>query len=406
MGMADRPPDTKRMLCRFDSPQWLGELLIDAIGAADPRRILDLGSGGGVLSLAALSRWRDSELVTVDVDAAAADEIQRMLPPGRAGSHRHLFMDVLEQLPAEPHGVSSGTIDLVLSNPPYRTARWTPTLGSILQRAGFPAPASICGDIPVDLIFLAQALHLVRAGGSLGLILPDSMISGVAMRPFRRALASRHRVIRVIQLPRRAFKGTDAQAYVVVVRRGGASSSVRLDRLATDGTWLTPVHIDLDAAEERMDHAFHDRSSSRAAPGRVPLRDLDVEVTRGALNSKQIAASPLPTFHTSNFPPEPGTVIALPPVASEGPGRAPCAAAGDILLARVDRRLERKIALVGSGEALISDCVLRLRCPEAVRARVLAGLLSVGGQEQLVAFTRGTGPRHIGVASLMDVMID
>lgn len=404
MATAERPGPAKRALCRYDSPGWLGKVLMDAIGEANPRSILDLGSGGGVLSLAALARWNASELVTVDVDAAAGDEIRLAVPSEQGVLHRHLLMDLMSPLPEDPVGVRSGSVDLVISNPPYRTARWTPELETILALAGLPAPATVCGDVPVDLIFLAQALRLVRAGGSLGLILPDSIVSGTSMAPFRRALTEQHRVVRVIQLPRRAFKGTDAQAYVVIVQREGISSPVRLDRLVSEGAWLAPIYIGLEAATERMDHCFHSQSLSLNRDGCHSLRALGVEVRRGALSSIQIAASTSPTFHTTDFPDVTGASISLPKVRNkEVPGV--WASPGDILLARVDRRLQRKIALVSEGEALVSDCVLRLRCPSGLQPKVLEGLLSDSGQAQIIGATRGTGPRHISVRSLMEIVV-
>lgn len=404
MATVERLKYQRRALCRFDSPDWLGGVLMDAIGEVNPHRILDLGSGGGVLSLAALARWNAAELVTVDVDAAAGDEIRLAVPSKQGVMHRHLLMDLMSPLPDDPVGVRSGSVDLVISNPPYRTARWTPELNAILARAGLPTPAVVCGDVPVDLIFLAQALHLVRAGGSLGLILPDSMISGASMAPFRRALTKQHRVVRVIQLPRRAFKGTDAQAYIMIVQREGISSPVRLDRIVAEGAWLAPIYIGLEAAAERMDHCYHSQSLSLNHDGCKSLRALGVEVRRGALSSIQIAASTSPTFHTTDFPGVTGASITLPRVRNQQvPGV--WASRGDVLLARVDRRLEKKIALVAEGEALVSDCVLRIRCPTGLQTKVLEGLLSDSGQSQIIGATRGTGPRHISVRSLMEIVV-
>lgn len=394
----------KRAYSRFDSPGWLGKLLVDAIGDASPSRVLDLGSGSGALSLAALSRWRVSELVTVDIDVTAGDEIRRALTPEQVVTHRHLRADVMGLLEDGASGLCSGSLDLVISNPPYRTARWTPELAPILERAGLPAPTTVYRDVPVDMIFVAQALHLVRPGGSLGLILPDSIVSGSSLELFRRALLEKHRVARVIQLPRRAFKGTDAQAYIVVIQRESCTSFVQLDRINGAGSWLEPVEIGVGEATRRMDHGYHSVVAPRAQPGRQTLRELGVVVKRGNLSSAQLAGSVTPTFHTSDFPSATGSSLSLP--AGAGPQvNGVWATSGDVLLARVDRRLERKVALVAGGTARLSDCVFRLRCPPDVALRVARGLASSFGQSQLLSAARGTGPRHIGVASLLDITV-
>ncbi|WP_313325964.1 methyltransferase [Sphingobium yanoikuyae] len=404
MTIAGPRQHARRTYSRFDSPGWLGQVLIDAIGDASPSRVLDLGCGGGVLSLAALSRWNVSELVTVDIDAAAGDEIRRALTPEQAAAHRHLRADVMSCLLDGVNGLRSGSLDIVISNPPYRTTRWTPALAPILERAGLPACTTVYGDVPVDMIFVAQALHLVRAGGSLGLILPDSIISGAALAPFRRALLEKHRVARVIQLPRRAFKGTDAQAYVVIIRREGPSTSVQLDRILADGSWLEPVNVGVEQATRRMDHGYHRAARPEAEHGKRSLREIGAVAARGTLSSVEVLKSEDPTFHTTDFPMATGASVFLPP--SAGPHAAGVwAVPGDVLVARVDRRLERKVALVAEGGARLSDCVIRLRCPLGVGDRVVRSLTSPDGQAQLRAAARGTGARHISISALLDIVV-
>lgn len=390
------------MLCRFDSPEWLGGLLMDSLGAPAPSSILDLGCGGGALSLAALSRWPSGRLVTVDVDAGTAGELRRALVRHPGVSHRHVVADVLQSSFDGFHDLAAGTVDLVISNPPYRNAKWTSAMVPILERAGLPRPSSVGGEVPVDLVFLAQALHLVRPNGSVGLILPDSMITGRAMTQFRDALLTSHSVRRVIQLPRRAFRNTDAQAYIVVVERSGRSGPVRLDRVAADGSWQAPVHVTGKQAALRLDHSYHCTPPGWARSGRTSLQDLGVQIQRGDLSSSEIRRAGEPTFHTVNFP-RSGNAVSLGGAAPSAEGV--WAWPGDLLIARIDRNLERKIAEVTAGYARLSDCVFRLRCPVGMTRRVLDGLISHGGQEQLTAYARGTGPRHISMRSLLDVRV-
>lgn len=274
MTIASSRVDAKKAYSRFDSPDWLGRTLVDAIDDVSPSRVLDLGSGSGALSLAALSRWRIAELVTVDIDVTAGDEIKRALTPRQVASHRHLSADVMAPLDNWATSLCSGSIDLVISNPPYRTARWNPELAPILDRAGLPAPTTVLRDVPVDMIFVAQALQLVRPGGSLGLILPDSIVSGSSLAHFRRALLEKHRVARVIQLPRRAFRGTDAQAYIVIIHRAGCTSVVQLDRITASGSWLEPVEIGLEEAARRMDHGYNSIVAPKEGPGRQNTAEL------------------------------------------------------------------------------------------------------------------------------------
>jgi len=225
------------------------------------------------------------------------------------------------------------------------------------------------------------------------------------MTPFRQALVKEHRITRVIQLPRRAFKGTDAQTYVVVLERGKSSLPVRLDRILDNNAWMQSIEISIDSASLRMDHGFHFQNRLLKKNDRKSLRDLGVEVRRGTLSSNELAQSPHPTFHTCNFPPNLGAGVDLqgPELTQEETGV--WAEKGDILLARVDRNLERKIAFVAKGQAKLSDCVLRIRCPRQLQQKVLNGLISKDGQGQISARVRGTGARHISVSALLDILV-
>lgn len=389
--------------CRFDSPAWLGEVLIDSLEDLSPASILDLGCGGGALSVAALRRWPGRELMTVDVDVAVEAEMNRIISPHQGVVHRHVTADVLHHTFDSLATCGTKPIDLVISNPPYRAAEWSPAYEGILRAAGLPAPSAVIGDIAADLIFVARAMTLVRPGGCLGLILPDSLISAQKTQPFRECLLRSHRVSRVVQLPRRAFKNTDAQTFIVIVERGGTGSKVRLDRINSLGEWAEPVIIDPEIATVRLDYAYHDKDAQISWPGCTSLRELGVEIRRGNLSSLEASASAEPTFHSSDFSSTAGGKVRLP---RAGKALAEVSAvAGDILLARVDRNLERKIAIVASGSARLTDCVLRIRCKPELAGRIRKGLLSPEGQSQLTSKTRGTGARHISVASLMQVVV-
>ncbi len=389
--------------CRFDSPAWLGEVLIDSLEDLSPVSILDLGCGGGALSVAALRRWPGRELMTVDVDAAVEAEMHRVISRHQGVVHRHVTADVLHHAFDSLATCGTKPIDLVISNPPYRAAEWSPVYEGMLEAAGLPAPSAVIGDIAADLIFVARAMNLVRPGGCLGLILPDSLISARKTQAFRECLLRSHRVSRVVQLPRRAFKNTDAQTYILIVERGGTGSKVRLDRINALGEWAEPVIIDAEKATLRLDYAYHEKGAQISWPGCASLRELGVEIRRGNLSSLEASASADPTFHSSDFPPTVGGKVRLPRSAKTLTEVR--AIAGDILLARVDRNLERKITIVTSGTARLTDCVLRIRCKPELVSRIRKGLLSPAGQLQLTSKIRGTGARHISVASLMELVV-
>jgi ubiquinone/menaquinone biosynthesis C-methylase UbiE len=62
---------------------WALDLALEGMPA--PRRILDLGTGTGVVAIALARRYPAAEVVGVDLSPAMIDEARRQVPPGLAG---------------------------------------------------------------------------------------------------------------------------------------------------------------------------------------------------------------------------------------------------------------------------------------------------------------------------------
>jgi type I restriction enzyme M protein len=366
---------------------------------------MDLGSGSGVLANEARARWPAAALVTVDLDSRTAgphrlDKLSTFEFPERT---RHVHADVSSDHWHKTVQVTPSTLDLAISNPPYTHVPWRPEFQTIMTRAGLDDVLAVGGGTPLDVIFLAQALHMLRRGGKLAFVVPDLTVSGSRFSLLRKLLIDTHGLNRVVQLPRRAFKGTDAQAFVIFLVKGRKSQSVRLDCVNETGDWSTPMSVAAELGAYRLDYEYH---AAAALPADLqPLSELEATVSRGVAFSRQVAVSGGSIFHTCDFPSLAGAGLYLPEVDVPPSLSSRFACKGDILLARVDRRLEEKVAVVVKGAAQISDCVIRIRCAENVRERVLAGLVSDTGKSQLRRLSRGTGARHITLGSVLNVKV-
>jgi len=341
-------------------------------------------------------------MVTVDIDPRL--DFSEEMPSGEPlARKRHVVGDALCDRLGDAIGLRPGSIDVAMSNPPYRAARWRPGFATILERAGLGSAIAFGGTAPTDLIFLAQAIHLVRSGGLMAFVVPDSTISGRRAAKLRALLLAAHGIERVIQLPRGAFTGTDAQAFAMIVRKDRPVDRVMLERVDASGLWEQPVTINMDEACARLDHGHY--GGTRTMAGTARLRDVGVSIRRGTATSAEAAASSKRIFHTCDFPARTGEGIALVGASAPGSDRGVLAEPGDILMARVDRRLETKIALVVSGFAHISDCVFRFRAPSGASGTLLTELTSRRGQDFIIRNCRGTGAKHIAIASLMELRI-
>ncbi|MGS0757644.1 N-6 DNA methylase, partial [Roseateles sp. GG27B] len=191
-----------------------------------------------------------------------------------------------------------------LCNPPYVRPKWRKHFGQILEEAGLSGVFPRISSVPADILFVAQNLRFLQSGGKLGLILPDGMIAGEKCFELRKALASSHHLERVIELPRRIFRGTDAKAYIVVLTKHGMpADEIELRRLESDGSLTGAVHLDMNRAGARMDYSFHaPRAPNESERSRVPLlRDLVESVGRGAFSSSERKLCGFPVFHTTDF---------------------------------------------------------------------------------------------------------
>ncbi len=374
--------------------------MFDSPGAST---ILDLGAGGGALSAAAVRRWSGASITTVDIDRRVAGFLSETLQISPNARHIHHVADALDHdLPSVMNGEE---FELAICNPPYSRIPWRDGFDHIISEAGLSELHAVSKEfLTSDVLFLAQILRLAKPGAEIGLIVPDGLISGLRMRPIREALMRRTDIRRVVELPRGSFKGTEAQAHVVVLRNappsGNSISIGRLDRTDTCST----LSIEPSRAVERLDWAYY---SGEQSQGQTTLASLGAEIRRGNISSVEIKGVAGTVFHTTDFLTKHQYALELPQQ-EEYPAGCVLAQAGDILLARVDRKLETKICLVASGTAALSDCILRIRLPESIRNRVFAFLVSPQGREALYRTSRGVGARMLSKAALlgMELQLD
>jgi len=400
---------------RYYTTPIVSQSLIDRIEVVTPKLVLELGSGSGSLYTAAATRWQDAKLVTVDIDSRILPsmDINRNSPIER---HRHFVHDVLDSTLSDKIGLNLGTVDVAVCNPPYIRPRWRSDFGKILEDAGLSDTLVSLHDAGADLLFLAQNLRLLRQGGKLGLILPDGLITAERFNRVRKTLLRQHRVEQVIQLPRRVFKGTEAQTYLAVLSKdAGETEHVMLRQMGHDGQLSAPIAVPQDAAVKRLDFAFHSQTivphQDRDGP-MLFVRQVLTDIVRGTTCSSSITTFPVPVFHLGDFSARSDAQIfrivpkhfALSVQTAQRISQyARLAMPGDILIARVGRNLEDKLALVVHGPCVISDCIFALRSTDEHRQRLYQFFESDVGRHALASSAHGVAARFISKTNLLDI---
>jgi type I restriction enzyme M protein len=383
----------------FDSAS---RLLIQQLQGKSPRRILDLGAGAGSLTLAARREWKHAQIITVDIDDAASTSLAAR---AELGNHTHFNYDALKLDLPEILGGADALSDLAICNPPFARPTWRKEYYSILEEAGLSGCYPTLRDATAEVLFLAQNLRLIRDKGSLGIIVPDGIVSGKKHEKLRAELIRSHGVESVIKLPRRVFAGTDAQAFIITLTKNGhTKKQIELRHLTAEGKWNTPIFVDNQAAKSSFDFAYNSIQLPEGPPAAI-LSDLIISLRRGNVVSSERNKTSHQVFHVTDFPEEMGAFsvpkqfrIGRPDKSSTGI----FARKGDIILARVGRNLESKLCYIKDGNMEVTDCVYVIRAAEGLRERIFSSLRSSFGRLWFSQVAHGVSARHLPKCDLLN----
>ncbi|WAW10991.1 N-6 DNA methylase [Oxalobacter vibrioformis] len=393
-------------LGRYYTNNLASEILVEQLSLANPTRILDLGSGGGALSVAASQLWGSVEIVTVDIEDTVIP-----FSTSKQMTHRlHLKHDALD--PELPHLIKKmGLVDVGVCNPPFTKPDWREGFGNLLEDAGLNDCVATHKDVTSDLLFLAQNLRVVRNAGHIGIIVPDGLITGKRYKKLRKKLVESHCINSVVKLPRNAFAKTDAQAFILTLVKNGASNgNIELKEMFYNGIVSAPIYVNPEDAVERLDFSFNLIKRSAELAGQT-LSSLNPKIYRGKISSAERRLMPTPAFHISDFPEFKSESFNIPTKFNIknsllNPPSYLTTVPGDILLARVGRNLDKKICYVRQGEALITDCIFLIRVQKEFSQKVYQALSSIKGRHWIRSAARGVSALHIAKSDLLNFPLD
>jgi type I restriction enzyme M protein len=395
-------PISEDNLNRFYTRYAIGELLVSQLNDIYPLSILDLGAGEGTLSTATARKWKDAEVVTVDIDSTSSDKLHTNIIKTGAKKHSHYIQNVLN--PRLPTFLPRDNLfDLAVCNPPFYKPEWHPDFSYILHQADLEDACPSKADVTGEVLFLAQNLRLIKNGGVIALIAPDGMLTSWRTTQLRRTLMEKHRIDCVLQLPRHSFHDTEARCFILILTKGTKTTDqVKLLKYEASGEISEPIFITTNEAEKRLDYDFHIGHVHNENHTYTTLRELGAEIKRGSMSTVEAKNSNFPIFHTTDYVEGNLGRLTLNSELTESP-KLVVAQPGDILMARVDRSLHQKIAIVISGSAAVTDCVYRVRLPKKFQEVAFQALNSVEGKLKIKAATKGVSARLLGKADLLDL---
>jgi type I restriction enzyme M protein len=387
-------------LGRYYTSSIVSDLLVSRFRQTSPGTVLDLGVGCGSLLTAAYKRWKNAEYYAFDIDKR---NITASMSAFSFATFRHI--DGLSPLLTQQISLKVGSIDVAVCNPPYLRIEKTMHIEHVLVDGGLPGSAKL-KRITSDVVFLARNLQMLKYGGELGIILPDGIFTSREFFDLRKDLLENHTVLGIIQLPDSIFKNTEARTHILLLEKGG-QSLLEVPLYCSDkfGNLDTPILISYDEALHRMDYSYYKwKCSHNQGKNSISLLDTGAQIMRGRNTRKYLEDLGIKYFHTTSFPDEPW-VIDLEKSLFHFYEPGINAKIGDILLARVGKRCIGKVALVRSGSGVVTDCIYRIRLPEAYREATWESFISEDGQDWLNAHAHGVCSRCLSKEDLLSFPI-
>lgn len=376
-------------------------LLAQSITTKNPEKFMDLGCGDGALSSAVLSRWPNARGICLDISHQKNFELKNTY-----SNVDYTLVDVLGPEFERFFYENSSDIDVIVSNPPFIKRSVDNYIGDVFQSVGLHGVVDVSAPrYPAHYAFLAQSLRLVKENGEIAIILPESFVSGDKYKKARLALMSQYNVIKVLELSPGSFIRTEAKCYIIYIRKGGGTKSVYLKAANTPENYEVSVRDGVNRLDHKYYHHQKGKRLSERYSGRnyvlESLESIGFEVLRGRHTGKQAKLSGCNYCHTDiinaikdhSFP-----SISFKGDRSLGTSRLSnpvTVMPGDVVISRVGSRVVGQMALVTGGEALLTDCVFRLRPTNELARAHVPSLLSHRTALYLREIAKGTCARYL-----------
>lgn len=252
-------PSLKGGQGQFFTPRNVVKLLIDLTSPTQQDKIIDPACGSGGFLIESLRKiwkdveqsgavlgWPESEIFSekqkiaiknirgIDKDtflSKVAKAYMAIMGDGRGGVFCENSLDDLKNWkPLTKEHIQLGAFDLVLTNPPFGKKlkiddsvilemydlgkKWKKEKGAaVFQRS----EVVLDGQSP-QILFIERCLDLLKNGGKLGIIAPESMFCNPSHRYIVQYIKSRAKIIAVVSLPEALFQPyTHAKTCAVII---------------------------------------------------------------------------------------------------------------------------------------------------------------------------------------------
>lgn len=250
---------------QFFTPRNVVQMMVSMLDPKPGERIIDPACGSGGFLITALShvwehvrqdakekKWSERQLIKREVDIATdcfrgidkdaflakvCKAYMALIGDGRGG----VFCENSLNSPSEWHPITQskvalGSFDVVLTNPPFGAK--IPIKGAAVlsqydlgyrwerdKTTKQPVKTTTLMDArPPQIVFLERCIQLLKSGGRMGIVLPESILGNPSYEFLITFLQSKMRLLAVVTMPEPLFKtsgkgGTHTKVSVLLLRK-------------------------------------------------------------------------------------------------------------------------------------------------------------------------------------------
>jgi len=214
-------PEIRRGLGIYLTPDDVVKLVLDVIDPAPSQKLYDPACGSGTFLIEAIKRWTSNNTQKLEIWGSDKSPKMLLLSELNLGhfSNIHFQRKVFDIFSDFPNSdwPQPNSFDVIVTNPPF---------GITIRRehvdlSQFISCKSRSGKVKEkqssEILFIEQALRLLKPGGTLGIILPKSIITNSTFKNERYSLGKLGYVYAIVNLPPETFQSMGTQASTVAL---------------------------------------------------------------------------------------------------------------------------------------------------------------------------------------------
>ena len=250
---------------QFFTPQNAVDLLVHMVSPQPDEKVIDpaCGAGGflsrvarGFLSAGAPPKTIHRDLFGIDKDAELVRLCAARLSLTTLRYPHVICGDSLSFESKDPTFPSvkrlMGKFDVVLTNPPFgakivatsKEVQAEFELGHRWRKVGdksVPTKA-LANRVPPQVLFVERCLQLARAGGRVGMVVPESLLSGKMYEHVMQFMLNEAHLEAVVGMPETLFKtsgkgGTHTKTCLILLKKKGTRDRTRRTIFMADARW-------------------------------------------------------------------------------------------------------------------------------------------------------------------------